>query len=90
MADMDGTESPFRPSSDSASQNHDGAQNVLYVDGHVAWQGTNFCSTDPADNVFAEDKWDADTDTYLLSKDAGLGISFDEYKHLHYPQKAKP
>ena len=60
------------------------------MDGHVAWMTTNFCSNDPNDNIYVEDKWDADTDSYLVDMDAGLGVSFDGYKHLHYPQKTQP
>jgi len=70
---------------DTADQNHADGQNVLYVDGHAAWKTTNFCSNDPNDNIFVEDKWDADTDSYLVDMDAGLGASFDGYEHLHYP-----
>jgi prepilin-type processing-associated H-X9-DG protein len=91
-ADMDGS---WHESADTSNQNHAGGQNVLFVDGNVRWiQGenhsANFCSNDPNDNIFSEDKWDADTDSYLVDTDAGLSVSFDGYEHLHYPGKAQP
>ena len=33
--------------------NHDNGQNVMYVDGHVKWSDTNYCSHDPTDNIFS-------------------------------------
>lgn len=43
-----------------------GGHFVLYVDGHVSWQTTPFCSADPADNIFApEPGWGADTDAWI-------------------------
>jgi len=83
MADWDGS---WQLDHDTTSQNHDGGQNVLFVDGRVKWKETNLCSGDPIDNIYAEDKWNADTDSYLVDSDAGLGVSFDGYKHLHYPR----
>ncbi len=83
MADMDGTYTYCR---DTATQNHPGGQNVLYVDGHVKWidsPGPNVVSENPNDNIFAEDPWDADTDTFLVRGDLNdLTISFDGYEHL--------
>jgi len=51
LADMDGT---YATNKDTSSQNHDGGQNVLYVDGHVSWTGANYVSNDPNDNIFTE------------------------------------
>jgi prepilin-type processing-associated H-X9-DG protein len=86
-ADWDGS---WQANHDTSDQNHEGGQNVLFVDGHATWKTTDFCSNDPNDNVYSENAWDADTDSYLVDMDAGLGVSFDGYKHLHYPQKPKP
>jgi hypothetical protein len=83
MADWDGS---WQVNHDTSMQNHDGGQNVLFVDGDVSWKVTNFCSNDLNDNIFVENNWDADTDSYLVDMDAGLGVSFDGYKHLHYPR----
>jgi prepilin-type N-terminal cleavage/methylation domain-containing protein/prepilin-type processing-associated H-X9-DG protein len=33
--------------------NHDNGQNVMYLDGHVKWSNTNYCSHDPTDNIFS-------------------------------------
>jgi prepilin-type processing-associated H-X9-DG protein len=88
---MDGKWWPAADTSGAVLSNHYGGQNVLYVDGHVAWKSDNYCSRDPNDNIFVEDKWDADTDTYLVDTNAvSLGASFDGYNHLHYPQTPKP
>jgi prepilin-type processing-associated H-X9-DG protein len=65
--------------------NHPKGQNVLYVDGSVRWMTSNFVSNDPADNIYAEDAWNADTDSYIVRIDTGLGKSFDGYPALHYP-----
>jgi prepilin-type processing-associated H-X9-DG protein len=94
-ADWDGS---WQLDHDTSTQNHDEGQNVLFVDGHAKWKKNNFCSNDPNDNVFSEDNWDADRDSFLVDSDAALSVSFDGYKHLHYPpedrraspQKAKP
>lgn len=51
LADMDGT---YANNKDTSTQNHDGGQNVLYVDGHVSWVGANYVSNDPNDNIFTE------------------------------------
>jgi len=46
--------------------NHTNGQNVMYFDGHVKWQDTNYASRDPSDNVFCPQVgWGADTDSYL-------------------------
>ncbi len=80
MADMDGT---YRFGGDTATYNHAGGQNVLYADGHVQWVEDNFASENPNDNIFAQDPWDADTDTYLVRGDLNnLTVSFDGYDHL--------
>jgi len=75
LADMDGSGQIDRT---SPYQNHVGGQNVLYVDGHVAWTSLNTCSNDPNDNVYNEGSytgygasgttgsgWHADTDSYI-------------------------
>lgn len=51
FGDMDGT---WQNNHDTATQNHEGGQNILYVDGHVSWRGENYCSNDPLDNVFTQ------------------------------------
>lgn len=80
FADMDGT-NIVNPASGSA--NHEDGQNVLFLDGHVAWSESNHCSDNPDDNIYTEDPWNADTDTYLLRQDAPLGASFLGYDSLH-------
>jgi len=80
MADMDGN---FSMSQDTATRNHSGGQNVLYADGHVKWIEDNYASDDSKNNIFAQDPWDADTDTYLVRGDLNnLTVSFDGYDHL--------
>jgi prepilin-type processing-associated H-X9-DG protein len=85
MADMDGSGQLDRT---SPYQNHVGGQNVLYVDGHVAWTSINTCSNDPNDNIFNEGNytpsggsgWHADTDSYIsdnTSANAGKSDSPD-------------
>jgi len=51
MGDMDGS---WQNNHDTATQNHDGGQNILYVDGRVSWQGANYVSNDPIDDIFME------------------------------------
>jgi prepilin-type processing-associated H-X9-DG protein len=75
LADMDGT---YATNKDTSTQNHDGGQNVLYVDGHVSWTGANYVSNDPNDNIFTEAYkpnntgsatsgfWHADTDAFMV------------------------
>ena len=92
-ADMDGG---WGLSRDTATQNHGGGQNVLYVDGSVKWISTNYGSNDMLDNIFAEDPWHADTDSFVSADritstrwneqpryDHGLTISYDAYPDLH-------
>jgi prepilin-type N-terminal cleavage/methylation domain-containing protein/prepilin-type processing-associated H-X9-DG protein len=58
--------------------NHDNGQNVMYFDGHVKWNGTNYASRDPNDNIYNPqgdwwpgpygpvlESWGRDTDAYL-------------------------
>jgi prepilin-type processing-associated H-X9-DG protein len=77
--DMDGT---YAVNKEDFTQNHAGGQNGLYVDGHVAWAQRNDASNDEMDNVFAEDPWSADTDSYLVRATAELSVSYDEYPEL--------
>lgn len=70
--DMDGS---WQNNHDTSTQNHEQGQQVLYVDGHVKWAGTNFVSNDMNDNIFTETGdnsgttgltgWSADTDSFL-------------------------
>jgi len=71
LADMDGS---YQKNRDTATQNHQGGQNVLYVDGSVRYQGANFVSNDVNDNIYSESSydtalalsgWHADTDSYI-------------------------
>jgi len=78
-ADMDGT---WQVNRDTATQNHEGGQNVLYVDGHVTWQGGNYCSAESQDNIFQENAWSADTDAYLVRGNVNLAVSYDGYANL--------
>ena len=55
-----------------ASPTTDNGQNVMYLDGHVKWTDTVYCSHDPADNIFCPNgslstnvQWDPDIDAYL-------------------------
>ena len=50
-ADMDGSAGD----PDSATTNHTEGQNVLYLDGHVSWQTTNFASNIDEDNIYTDD-----------------------------------
>lgn len=78
--DMDGS---YAYNRDTANQNHTGGQNLLTVDGHVDWTEANFASNNPDDNVFAEQAWSADTDSFLLDKDdANLDVSYTSYTNL--------
>jgi prepilin-type processing-associated H-X9-DG protein len=38
----------------TATQNHESGQNVLYVDGRVRWVTDNYALNDPNDNIFVE------------------------------------
>lgn len=50
--DMDGSEEGSGVV--TTFQNHNGGQNVLYVDGHVTWSDRNYVSNDPNDNIYTE------------------------------------
>ena len=46
--------------------NHTDGQNVMYFDGHVKWNATNYASRDPSDNIYVINAgWAADTDAYV-------------------------
>ena len=72
MADMDGSAN-VPSDADSNSTNHDGGNNILYFDGHVSWQTTNYASNDKFDNIFSQNRnmsstvagWSADTDCMI-------------------------
>ena len=78
MADWDGS---WQNNHDTSDQNHEGGQNVLYVDGSVKWKMANYVSNDPIDNIYVEGGvsnvygainggsvfWNADTDSYLVN-----------------------
>jgi prepilin-type N-terminal cleavage/methylation domain-containing protein/prepilin-type processing-associated H-X9-DG protein len=85
FADMDGT---YQNNRDTATQNHEGGQNVLYVDGHVSWKGENLVSNDPNDNIFIENDWSADTDAYLIRYTGSIGaLSFTNFTDLRSNQQ---
>jgi prepilin-type N-terminal cleavage/methylation domain-containing protein len=65
-ADMDGS---YAYDHDTPTQNHPGGQNVLIVDGHVSWETANFYPNESEDNVYAEQPWSADTDSFLVDVD---------------------
>ena len=81
MADMDGS---WAAASVGNTQNHRGGQNVLYIDGHVAWHSMNTVSNDPNDNIFAEayrpgnttQGWHADTDSFMVRGSIALTSSY--------------
>ncbi len=91
LADMDGT---YAVNKDTSTQNHDGGQNVLYVDGHVSWAGTNYVSNEPNDNIYTEAfihitavaslGWMADTDSYMIrgSKALTTSYTYQEFRNL--------
>jgi len=85
--DMDGS---WSNNHDTATQNHATGQNVLYVDGSVRWQGGNYVSNDPIDNIYIEGGtpynaqgsfayWCCDTDSFLIKGSVVLTTSYDEY-----------
>jgi len=88
MGDWDGS---YAANRDTETQNHEGGQNVLYVDGSVRWQVGNYVSNDPIDNIFIEGGidaqghrvfWNADTDSFLVNGSAVLTVSYNEYPAL--------
>jgi prepilin-type N-terminal cleavage/methylation domain-containing protein/prepilin-type processing-associated H-X9-DG protein len=94
LADWDGS---YQNNHDTSTENHDGGQNVLYVDGSAKWQGANYVSNDPIDNVFTEGGvsniaagtagsgpvyWNADTDCWLVNCNTVLSLSYNEYVQL--------
>ena len=91
LADMDGT---WMASRDTMTQNHAGWHNVLYVNGSVKWCDFNFYSDDPQDNIFCENPWHADTDSFISDNTPvgpdedptafhDLSVSYDPYPDLH-------
>jgi len=88
LADWDGS---WQTNHDTSSQNHDGGQNVLYVDGSAKWQGANYVSNDPIDNIYLEGgngqnatvvNWSADTDCWLVNCNTVLLLSYNQYQQL--------
>ena len=69
LADKDGT---YAYNRDTSTQNHTGGQNVLFVDGHVTFEGANNCSNETADNIFTQEWWNGDTDAWLVQGDGQL------------------
>jgi len=63
-ADMDGSSVP---DPNSATTNHTQGQNVLYLDGHVAWKVTNYASNHTEDNIYTAEvgTWTLDTDSII-------------------------
>ncbi len=79
-ADMDGS---YQKNRDTVTQNHEGGQNVLYVDGAVKFMDINHASDDPKDNIFTEDPWNADIDSFIVDRDnIDLTVSRDGYPDL--------
>jgi len=94
MADWDGS---WQNNHDTSDQNHDGGQNVLYVDASVEWKTANCVSNDPIDNIYVEGGvsniaygtagagqvfWCADTDSFLVNSNTVLYGSYDQYSQL--------
>jgi prepilin-type N-terminal cleavage/methylation domain-containing protein len=87
LADLDGS---WQVNHDTATQNHEGGQNVLYVDGSTRWVGANYVSNDPIDNIYCEggqaaggtSYWCADTDSYLVKGSTCLTYSWNEYTQI--------
>jgi prepilin-type N-terminal cleavage/methylation domain-containing protein len=94
MADWDGS---WQNNHDTSDQNHDGGQNVLYVDASVQWKSANYVSNDPIDNIYVEGGesnisagtlgsgavyWNADTDSFLVNCNTLLGLSYNQYSQL--------
>jgi len=51
LGDWDGS---YANNRDTSDQNHEGGQNILYVDGSVRWQVGNYVSNDPVYNIYVE------------------------------------
>jgi prepilin-type N-terminal cleavage/methylation domain-containing protein/prepilin-type processing-associated H-X9-DG protein len=95
LADWNGS---WSVNHDTSDQNHEGGQNVLYVDGSVKWQGANYVSNDPIDNIYTEGGtsnvagsgvgwsnlvyWNADTDSFLINCNTLLTSSYNQYGQL--------
>jgi hypothetical protein len=88
MADWDGS---WQANHDTETQNHEGGQNVLYVDASVRWVTENYVSNDPIDNIYIEGGidaqghrvyWNADTDSFLVNGSAVLTLSYNGYTQL--------
>ena len=90
LADWNGS---WASNHDTSDQNHEAGQNVLYVDGSVKWQGGNYVSNDPIDNIYVEGgqsnvagggavNWNADTDSFLVNCNTLLTSSFNQYGQL--------
>lgn len=89
--DMDGT---CEVNPETSTQNHQGGNHILYVDCHVKFPSTNICSNNRHDNVYVEDAWNADTDSYISDNTDparpmnhvpnvfGLSGSYDDYDSL--------
>jgi len=60
--DMDGT---WQLNHDTATQNHEGGQNILYVDGSSVWKQANYASNDPIDNIYIEGGQSSTTVSYV-------------------------
>ena len=70
FGDMDGT---YQYNRDTSTQNHTTGQNILFVDGSVRFQASNYSSNEAIDNIYTETGstdtddifWHADTDSYI-------------------------
>ena len=67
MADKDGT---YAFNRDTSTQNHDLGQNILFVDGSVRFEQGNTRSNEGLDNIYIEDWWHGDSDSWLVQGDA--------------------
>jgi len=73
MADKDGS---YAYNRDTSTQNHEQGQNVLFVDGGVRFEQPNTCSDNSDDNIFIENDWHGDTDSWVTQGDGDLtGLS---------------
>jgi prepilin-type N-terminal cleavage/methylation domain-containing protein/prepilin-type processing-associated H-X9-DG protein len=66
LGDRDGS---YASNPDTGTQNHAGGQNVLFMDGRVAWLTSNLFPDDSEDNIYYEQPWRADTDAFLVDTD---------------------